>query len=96
MKRPNILFLMTDQQRFDTIAALGNKIIYTPNAIESLNSSLRKLVYHRGHFPSDEAAVKLLYLALRNLEKRWDRSIRDWTTALGQFSIFFQGRLPAA
>jgi putative transposase len=72
------------------------RIIYTTNAIESLNSSLRKLVYHRGHFPSDEAAVKLLYLALRNLEKRWDRSVRDWTKALGQFSIFFQGRLPAA
>jgi putative transposase len=72
------------------------RIIYTTNAIESLNSSLRKLVYHRGHFPSDEAVTKLLYLALRNLEKRWDRSARDWSKALGQFAIFFQGRLPSA
>lgn len=72
------------------------RIIYTTNAIESLNSSLRKLVYHRGHFPSDEAVTKLLYLALRNLEKRWDRSARDWSKALGQFAIFFEGRLPSA
>jgi putative transposase len=72
------------------------RIIYTTNAIESLNSSLRKLVYHRGHFPSDEAVTKLLYLARRNLEKRWDRSARDWSKALGQFAIFFEGRLPSA
>lgn len=72
------------------------RIIYTTNAIESLNSSLRKLVYHRGHFPSDEAVTKLLYLALRNIEKRWDRSARDWSKALGQFAIFFEGRLPSA
>lgn len=70
------------------------RIIYTTNAIESVNSTLRKLVYYRGHFPSDEAAVKLLYLALRNLEKRWNRSVHNWTRALGQFAIFFQGRLP--
>jgi putative transposase len=72
------------------------KIIYTTNAIESLNSSMRKLVHHRGHFPTDDAVVKLLYLALRNLEKRWNRSLRDWSKALGQFSIFFPNRLPAA
>jgi putative transposase len=71
------------------------KIIYTTNAIESTNSTLRKLVYYRGHFPSDEAVFKLLYLALRNLEKRWNRAARDWTQALGQFSIFFQGRIPS-
>jgi putative transposase len=72
------------------------RIIYTTNAIESLNSSLRKLVYHRGHFPSDEAVTKLLYLALRNLEKRWNRCAREWSKALGQFAIFFEGRLPSA
>ncbi len=71
------------------------RIIYTTNAIESVNSTLRKLVYYRGHFPSDDAVVKLLYLALRNLEKRWDRSVWNWTKALGQFSIYFPGRLPA-
>ncbi len=71
------------------------RIIYTTNAIESLNSSLRKLVFHRGHFPSDEAAIKLLFLGLRNLEKRWNRSAREWNKALGQFAIFFEGRLPS-
>jgi putative transposase len=72
------------------------RIIYTTNAIESINSTLRKLVHYRGHFPSDEAIMKLLFLGLRNLEKRWDRAARDWAAALGQFAIFFHGRLPSA
>lgn len=72
------------------------RIIYTTNAIESMNSTLRKLVYYRGHFPSDDAVFKLLYLAIRNLEKRWDRRAREWSKALGQFAVFFPGRLPAA
>jgi putative transposase len=72
------------------------RIIYTTNAIESMNSTLRKLVYYRGHFPSDDAVFKLLFLALRNLEKRWNRSAREWTKALGQFAVYFAGRLPAA
>jgi putative transposase len=70
------------------------RIIYTTNAIESLNSSLRKLLHYRGHFPNDEAVTKLLYLALRNVEARWNRCTRDWTKALGQFAIHFEGRLP--
>lgn len=71
------------------------KVIYTTNAIESLNSSLRKLLHYRGHFPTDEAVFKLLYLALANIEKRWERSLRDWSNVLGQFSIFFKDRIPA-
>jgi putative transposase len=71
------------------------KVIYTTNAIESLNSSLRKLLHYRGHFPSDEAVSKLLYLALVNMEKRWERSTRDWSGVLGQFAVFFKERLPA-
>ena len=71
------------------------KVIYTTNAIESLNSSLRKLLHYRGHFPTDEAVFKLLYLALTNIEKKWDRSLRDWNNVLGQFSIFFKDRIPA-
>ncbi len=71
------------------------KVIYTTNAIESLNSSLRKLLHYRGHFPHDEAVFKLLYLALTNIEKKWDRSLRDWSNVLGQFSIFFKDRIPA-
>ena len=71
------------------------KVIYTTNAIESMNSTLRKLLHYRGHFPSDEAVTKVLYLALTNLEKKWERSLRDWSGVLGQFAVFFKDRLPA-
>lgn len=71
------------------------RVIYTTNAIESMNSTLRKLVHYRGHFPTDEAAIKLLYLGLSNLEKKWGRTTRDWSSVLGQFSIFFKDRIPA-
>jgi putative transposase len=71
------------------------KIIYTTNAIESLNFTLRKVTKARGHFPSDEAALKLVYLGIRNLEKKWTRQPKCWNLALNQFSIMFEGRLPA-
>jgi putative transposase len=71
------------------------RVIYTTNAIESLNSSLRKLLHYRGHFPTDDAVFKLLYLALTNIEKKWERTLRDWNNVLGQFSIFFKDRIPA-
>jgi putative transposase len=70
------------------------KAIYTTNAIESLNMTLRKVTKNRGHFPSDEAMFKLLYLALKNIAKKWTMPIRDWKSALNQFSIMFHGRLP--
>lgn len=70
------------------------KVIYTTNAIESLNMSLRKVTKNRGSFPTDEAAVKLLYMALKNIEKKWTMPIRDWKAALNRFSIVFEGRLP--
>jgi len=70
------------------------KVIYTTNAIESLNSQLRKVIKNRGHFPNDEAAAKLLYLALKNAAKKWTMPIQDWGRALNQMSIFFEGRLP--
>jgi putative transposase len=69
------------------------KAIYTTNSIESLNMSLRKVTKNRGHFPSDEAMYKLLYLALRNIAKKWTMPIRDWKSALNQFSIIFEGRM---
>ena len=69
------------------------KVIYTTNAIESVNYSLRKLTRHRGAFPSDEALIKLLYLALRNISKKWTMPIRDWKAALNQLTIRFEGRL---
>ena len=71
------------------------KVIYTTNAIESLNRSLRKAVKARGHFPSDEAAVKLLYLAIRNLTAKWKMPPREWTMAMNQFAILFDDRLQA-
>lgn len=70
------------------------KVIYTTNAIESVNYSLRKLTKHRGAFPNDEALVKLLYLALRNIAKKWTMPIRDWKAALTRFTIQFEERLP--
>ena len=70
------------------------KVIYTTNAIESVNMGLRKLTKHRGAFPTDEALVKLMYLALRNISKKWTLPIRDWKAALNQFTIQFEGRLP--
>ena len=69
------------------------KMIYTTNAIESLHRGLRKIIKTRGAFPSDEAATKLLYLALRNLGVHWKPAI-EWRAAYAQFTIFFAERLP--
>jgi putative transposase len=71
------------------------RIIYTTNAIESLNYTLRKVTRARGHFPNQEAALKLLYLAVRNIEKKWTRPPLFWSRAMQQFAIMFEGRLPA-
>ena len=65
--------------------------IYTTNAIESLHMRLRKISKTRRHFPSDEAASKLIYLALRNITKQWKMSTRDWKSAMTQFAILFPG-----
>jgi len=70
------------------------KAIYTTNAIESLNMTLRKVTKNRGSFPNDEAMFKLLYLALTNISKKWTMPIKDWKMALNQFSIMFEDRLP--
>ena len=69
------------------------KAIYTTNAIESLNRSLRKVSKNRGSFPNDESALKLLYLALSNISKKWTMPIRLWKQALNQFVILFPGRM---
>jgi putative transposase len=70
------------------------RLIYTTNAIESLNFQLRKVIKAKGHFPNDEAATKLLYLALRNVEKKWCRPPPYWKSVLNQLTIHFEGRLP--
>ena len=69
------------------------KVIYTTNAIESVNMSLRKLTKNRGSFPSDEALLKLFYLALRNISQKWSLPIRDWKAALTRFTIEFGDRI---
>jgi len=71
------------------------KAIYTTNAIESLNMSLRKVTKNRGHFPNDAAMFNLLFLALKNIAKKWTIPIRDWKPSLNQFSIIFDGRMTA-
>ena len=70
------------------------KIIYTTNAIESLHMTLRKVTRNRGSFPSAEAAFKLLYLALRNVSKKWT-SVQGWRDALRQFAIRWPDRMQA-
>ena len=70
------------------------KLIYTTNAIEALNSKIRRAVRTRGHFPSDEAAAKLIYLALNASSTEWKRSLHCWHKAKMQFAIMFQDRFP--
>src|SRR5690606_29218205 len=70
------------------------RMLYTTNAIESLNAQLRKFLGQRGPFPSDEAVFKLLYLGIRNAKVHWKRPIQ-WRTIYSQFDIYFEGRLPA-
>ncbi len=72
------------------------RVIYTTNAVESLNMSLRKVTKARSSFPNDEAVLKLLYLALRNIAKKWTMPVRDWKAALNRFAIVYENRLPAA
>ena len=68
------------------------KIVYTTNAIESLHSQVRKAIRNKGHFPNDEAATKLIYLALRNITAKWKNPPREWHAAKVQFAIQFGDR----
>ena len=70
------------------------KVIYTTNIIESLNRTLRKSVKNRGHFPTEDSVMKVLYLAIKGVSKKWTQPIRDWKRALNQFSIRFGDRFP--
>jgi putative transposase len=70
------------------------RAIYTTNAIEALNRQLRKVLKTRGHLPSDDAAFKLLYLALRNAKRVWGKPFPQWNRSLAQFAICFEGRFP--
>lgn len=68
------------------------RVIYTTNAIESLNRSLRKVIKTKAVFPDEESVFKLMFLAMSNIAKRWNRPIKDWKAALSHFAILFPGR----
>ena len=72
------------------------RIIYTTNAIEALNAKLRSAVRTRGHFPTDEAALKLLYLVLNRTEREWRMPAREWAMAKAQFAVLFGQRFSKA
>jgi len=70
------------------------KAIYTTNSIESMNMTLRKVLRNHRSFPSDESVMKVIYLAIQNISKKWTMPIRDWKAALNRFAIEFDGRFP--
>ncbi|MCA1626876.1 MAG: IS256 family transposase [Acidobacteria bacterium] len=70
------------------------RVIYTTNAIESTNMGVRKVIKTRGSFPTDEAALKLIYLALKNITERWTMPVKEWRAALNRFAILFEDRMP--
>ena len=72
------------------------RIVYTTNAIEALNAKLRRAVRARGHFPTDEAAMKLLFLVLNRAQKEWKMPPREWVMAKAQFAVLFGQRFTKA
>lgn len=72
------------------------RVVYTTNTIESVNASLRKVMRQRGAFPSDDSVHKVMYLALRNIKKRWNMPVFHWSAALNHFRIFFDDRFPTS
>jgi len=77
---------------FFAFAPAVRRVIYTTNAIESIHSQLRKIIKTRGHFPSDDAATKLIWLALRNITADWGRAAKEWRDAMNQFAIAYGDR----
>ena len=70
------------------------RVIYTTNAIESLNMSPCKVIKTRGSFPNAQAALKLLFLALEHIAKKWTMPVQDWKAALQRFAILLGDRVP--
>jgi transposase-like protein len=68
------------------------RVLYTTNALESVHAQLRKIIKTRGHFPNDDAAIKLIWLALRNITAKWERGAPSWRTAMRQFAILYEDR----
>lgn len=79
---------------FFAFPADSRKAIYTTNAIESLNMTLRKVLRNHRSFPTDESAMKVIFMAMNNISKKWTMPIRDWKRALNRFAIEFEGRFP--
>lgn len=77
---------------FFAFSAEVRRVIYTTNAIESLNARVRKIIKTRGHFPTDDAATKLIWLALRNITAEWKKPMLYWKQAMNQFAILYSGR----
>jgi len=81
---------------FFTFPSAIRRVIYTTNAIESLNARLRKIIKTRGHFPTDDAANKLIWLALRNITADWGKAAHHWKEAMNQFAILYDDRFNVA
>ena len=77
----------------DIALPIRRRAIYTTNAIESINASIRHITKNRSLFPSDDAIFKLLYLTLDNASKKWTMPIKHWKQALQQFAIYFSDRV---
>lgn len=80
---------------FFAFAEEVRRVVYTTNAVESLHMSMRKIIKNRGSFPNEEAAMKLLYLALKNVAKKWE-TVQNWKSALNRFEILWGDRIKAA
>ena len=72
------------------------RVLYTTNALESVHAQLRKIINTRGHFPNDEAAIKWIWLALRNITSQWERAAPTWRQAMNQFAILYGDRFTPA
>ena len=70
------------------------RLIYTTNSLESVHAQLRKIIKTRGHFPNDDAATKLIWLALRHITAKWERMSHYWRPAMNPFAILYEGRFP--
>ncbi|MGH9484894.1 MAG: IS256 family transposase [Terriglobales bacterium] len=81
---------------FFTFPPAIRRVIYTTNAIESINARLRKIIKTRGHFPTDDAANKLIWLALRNITADWGKAAHNWKEAMNQFAILYDDRFNVA
>ena len=85
-----------EHRNSDTPARYGRHISEHTNSIESVNAQLRKIIKTRGHVPSDDAASKLIWLALRNITAEWSRAAHNWKAAMNQFAILYADRFTKA